>query len=112
MEQLIAAVLARNTIELRMISGRILNELKKRKAAGVPAQVAGTSVPPESTAPVGAAPTSEPEAVPAKPERPFGIRCVTSGKLLKRRYPDKSLAEAALPALVASTKMVYEAVAI
>jgi hypothetical protein len=113
MEQLIAAVLARNSVELRALYSAIGAELKKRKAAGVPAKVAGTSVPatPKAATPK-AAPTPKAPATPGPSVvRAFGVRCVSTGKTLKRSYATQAEADAAAADLSVQMKREYQTVA-
>jgi hypothetical protein len=88
-----------------MISGRVLNELKKRKANGVPAKVAGSSV--QATPPTPKAPaTPGPSAT-----RPFGVVCISTGKTLKRSYATQAEADAAAADLSVQMKREYQTVA-
>ena len=91
-----AAALSLNTIELRMLVGVCLNELKSRKQAGVPAKVVSDVSAPEAIA-----------DAPVKTERPIRILCEATGKTLKRAYSDATLAAQAAADLTAKTGRPY-----
>ena len=93
-----AAALSLNTIELRILVGACLNELKSRKQAGVPAKVVSDV---KAIAPKAIA------AAPVKTERPIRIVCEATGKTLKRAYSDATLAAQAAADLTAKMGRTY-----
>lgn len=117
-----------STVELRAAVGHIMTELRARKAqAGKtpPASTVAPSVPEVKVSKKAAAKAktekqakrdADKAAYKAKKaehaSRPFGIRCVPTGSILKRRFTDELVALAQAASLTTEMKRAYEVISI
>jgi hypothetical protein len=92
-----------STEELRSLSGKVLQELKRRAKANKPTAAVVAHGP--GTAP--ATPKPEKQAKVHAAPRPFGVCCPSTGKVLKRSYETEAEALAACAELAVSMKREY-----
>jgi hypothetical protein len=103
------------TETLRGWIGSIMTELRTRKSGGKNAPAAAVSAPVKSKPTAAKREQAKQEYKQRKAEhdsRPFGVRRVSDGKVLKRRFVDATVAAAQAAELTLSMKTEYAVVSL